>query len=156
MISHIRGLLWLYSRLGSMHSIFRFFDDIGLRFYHLGSKLVSMFFEIVSTSVAEDFARCRANMREFRRARIFWCTKSFGTNIGTIPKNMPIIYQFWRLNPKLDIFEKPENRVHRPYSRISLRKSTNVGNHSHSCKFAGTFFVNTSITVKMPGHGTGG
>ena len=34
--------------------------------------------------------------------------------------------------------------------------STNVGNHSHSCKFAGMFFVKASITVKIPGHGTGG
>ena len=31
-----------------------------------------------------------------------------------------------------------------------------VGNHSHSCKFAGIFFVPASITVKIPRHGTGG
>ena len=57
-----------------------------------------------------------------------------------------------RLKPKLDIVKKPENRVHRPYSRVSPapRKSTNVGNHSHLT------FVHASITVKIPGHGTGG
>ena len=40
-------------------------------------------------------------------------TKSFSTNIGTIPKNMPTNFELKRLEPKLDIVEKPENRVHK-------------------------------------------
>ena len=40
-------------------------------------------------------------------------TKSLATNIGTIPKNMPTKFQLKRLNLKLDIVEKPENRVHK-------------------------------------------
>ena len=39
-------------------------------------------------------------------------TKSFSTNIGTIPKNMPTNFELKRYKPKLDIVEKPENRVH--------------------------------------------
>ena len=41
-------------------------------------------------------------------------TKSFSTNIGTIPKNMLTNFELKRLNlkPKLDIAKKPENRVH--------------------------------------------
>ena len=34
-------------------------------------------------------------------------------NIGTIPKNMPTNFQLKRLKLKLDIVEKPENRVHK-------------------------------------------
>ena len=40
-------------------------------------------------------------------------TKSLATNIGTIPKNMPTNFQLKRLKLKLDIVEKPENRVHK-------------------------------------------
>ena len=40
-------------------------------------------------------------------------TKSLATNIGTIPKNMPTNFQLQRLNLKLDIVEKHENRVHK-------------------------------------------
>ena len=40
-------------------------------------------------------------------------TKSLATNIGTIPKNMSPNFQFKRLKLKLDIVEKPENRVHK-------------------------------------------
>ena len=42
-------------------------------------------------------------------------TKSFSTNIGTIPtipKNMPTNFELKRLKPKLDIVKKPKNRVH--------------------------------------------
>ena len=39
-------------------------------------------------------------------------TKSFSTNIGTIPKNMLTNFELKRLKPKLDIAKKPENRVH--------------------------------------------
>ena len=39
-------------------------------------------------------------------------TKSLATNIRTIPKNMPTNFQLKRLKLKLDIVEKPENRVH--------------------------------------------
>ena len=39
-------------------------------------------------------------------------TKSFSTNIGTIPKNMPTNFELKRLKPKLDIVKKPEKRVH--------------------------------------------
>ena len=42
------------------------------------------------------------------------------------------------------------------YSRVSPQKAFSVGNHSHSCKFVGIFFVLASITVKIPWHGTGG
>ena len=43
-------------------------------FNRLGSKLVmvSMFLEIVPMFVAKDFARRRADMREFWRVRTFW------------------------------------------------------------------------------------
>ena len=34
-------------------------------------------------------------------------------NIGTIPKNMPTNFQPKQLKLKLDIVEKPENRVHK-------------------------------------------
>ena len=40
-------------------------------------------------------------------------TKSFSTTIGTIPKNMPTNFELKLLKPKLDIVEKPENRVHK-------------------------------------------
>ena len=40
-------------------------------------------------------------------------TKSLATNIRTIPKNMPTNFQLKRLKLKLDIVEKPENRVHK-------------------------------------------
>ena len=40
-------------------------------------------------------------------------TKSFGTNIRTIPKNMPTNFELKRYKLKLDIVEKPENRVHK-------------------------------------------
>ena len=42
-------------------------------------------------------------------------TKSFtfSTNIGTIPKNMLTNFELKRLKPKLDIVEKPKNRVHK-------------------------------------------
>ena len=40
-------------------------------------------------------------------------TKSLATNIGTIPKNMLTNFQLKRLKLKLDIVEKPENRVHK-------------------------------------------
>ena len=111
--------------------------------------------------VVVDFARRRfvAQISEnsnFQSVHTFLCVaaqrkrcraKSFGTNIGTILTNMPI-----NLKRKLDIVEKPENRVHRPNLRVSPRKSMNVGNHLHSFKiFAGTFFINASITVKIPG-----
>ena len=39
-------------------------------------------------------------------------TKSFSTNIGTIPKNMLTNFELKRLKLKLDIAKKPENRVH--------------------------------------------
>ena len=39
-------------------------------------------------------------------------TKSLGTNIVTIPINMPTNFELKRLKPKLDIAKKPENRVH--------------------------------------------
>ena len=39
-------------------------------------------------------------------------TKSFSTNIGTIPKNMLTNFELKRLKPELDIAKKPENRVH--------------------------------------------
>ena len=39
-------------------------------------------------------------------------TKSFSTNIGTILNNMLTNFELKRLEPKLDIVEKPENRVH--------------------------------------------
>ena len=39
-------------------------------------------------------------------------TKSLGTNIGTIPKNMLTNFELKQLKPKLDIVKKPENRVH--------------------------------------------
>ena len=39
-------------------------------------------------------------------------TKSFSTNIGTIPKNMLTNFELKQLKPKLDIAKKPENRVH--------------------------------------------
>ena len=43
------------------------------------------------------------------------------TNIGTIPKNMPTNFQPKRLKLKLDIVEKPENRVHKlTDSNVSL------------------------------------
>ena len=34
---------------------------------------------------------------------------------------------------------------------VLLQKSFNMGNHPHSCKFVGKFFV----PAKIPGHGTG-
>ena len=40
-------------------------------------------------------------------------TKFLATNIGTIPKNMLTNFQLERLKLKLDIVEKPENRVHK-------------------------------------------
>ena len=40
-------------------------------------------------------------------------TKCLAKNIGTIPKNMPTNFQLKRLKLKLDIVEKPENRVHK-------------------------------------------
>ena len=40
-------------------------------------------------------------------------TKSLATSMGTIPKNMPTNFQLKRLKLKLDIVEKPENRVHK-------------------------------------------
>ena len=38
---------------------------------------------------------------------------SYERNIRTIPKNMPTNFQLKRLKLKLDIVEKPENRVHK-------------------------------------------
>ena len=40
-------------------------------------------------------------------------TESLTMNIGTIPKNMPTNFQPKQLKLKLDIVEKPENRVHK-------------------------------------------
>ena len=76
--------------------------------------------------VAKDFARRRvASSRRYARiparthilARIC-ATKqsrieSLATNIGTIPKNVPINFQLKRLKLNLDIVEKPANRVHK-------------------------------------------
>ena len=43
------------------------------------------------------------------------------TNIGTISRNMPTNFELKRLKPKLDIVEKPENRVHKlTDSNVSL------------------------------------
>ena len=39
-------------------------------------------------------------------------TKSLGTNIESIPKNVHTNFELKRLKPKLDIVKKPENRVH--------------------------------------------
>ena len=39
--------------------------------------------------------------------------KSFASNIVTIPENMSSNFQLKRLKLKLDIVEKPENRVHK-------------------------------------------
>ena len=50
-----------------------------------------------------------------------------GTNIVTIPNNMPTNFELKQLKPKLDIAKKPENRVHEltdsnisPMDRIHL------------------------------------
>ena len=53
----------------------------------------------------------RQNVRIFARRR----AKFLATNIGIISRNMPIHTNFKlkRLKPKLDIVEKPENRVHK-------------------------------------------
>ena len=48
-------------------------------------------------------------MKQSKQSR----TKSLATNIRTIPKNMPTNFQLKRLKLKLDIVEKPENRVHK-------------------------------------------
>ena len=55
-------------------------------------------------------------------------TKSFSTNIGTIPKNMLTNCELKRLllKPKLDIAKKPENRVHElTDSNVSLVIASN-------------------------------
>ena len=109
-------------------------------FNRLSSKLVGMFmfFGIVSMlrsylrlSILCQIASSRRYARIPARTHILAhiCamkqsrTKSFSTNIGTatvgtipFPKNMPTNFElkrFKRLNPKLDIVEKPENRVHK-------------------------------------------
>ena len=53
-------------------------------------------------------------------------TKSLATNIGTIPKNMPNNFQLKRLKLKLDIVEKPENRVHK-------LTDSNLTKHTRAC-----------------------
>ena len=74
--------------------------------------------------VAKDFARrrflaqiCASSCAHAHLARIcatkHYPTKSLAMNIGTIPKNMPTNFQPKRLKLKLDIVEKPENRVHK-------------------------------------------
>ena len=71
--------------------------------------------------VAKDFARRRFLAQRCARTHILAriCamkqsrTKSLATNIRTIPKNMPTNFQLKRLKLKLDIVEKPENRVHK-------------------------------------------
>ena len=73
--------------------------------------------------VAKDFARRRflahahfpARMHILARICVtkHYPIESLAMNIGTIPKNMPTNFQPKRLKLKLDIVEKPENRVHK-------------------------------------------
>ena len=93
-------------------------------FNRLSSKLVGMLFGIVPMFVFKDFvpdcfvAQICANSGAHAHILAHICatkqsrTKSFTTNSGTIPKNMPTNFELKRLKPKLDIVEKPENRVH--------------------------------------------
>ena len=56
-------------------------------------------------------------------------TKSLATNITnirTIPKNMPTNFQLKRLKLKLDIVEKPENRVHKQTDSNGSREIVGV------------------------------
>ena len=71
--------------------------------------------------VLKDFTRRREEMCEFRAhfGAMKRCqTKSFGTNIGTIPENMPTNFEPKRLKPKLDIVEKPRK------SFTNMRRAT--------------------------------
>ena len=96
-------------------------------FNHLGSKLVGMFsifFGILNVrtkgfcSLSLRRADARQNVRAPEITHI--CAtkrhraKSLATNIISISRNIPPdIEPKLRLKPKLDIAEKPENRVHR-------------------------------------------
>ena len=46
--------------------------------------------------------------------------------MGTIPKNMPTNFQLKRLKLKLDIVEKPENRVHKLTDSNGAPLATNM------------------------------
>ena len=104
-------------------------------FNRLSSKLVSMFLGIVPMFVPKDFvldcfvAQICANYTARTHILAQICatkqsrTKSFSTNIGTIPKNMPTNFELERLKPKLDIFKIPENRVHELTDSLSRRRA---------------------------------
>ena len=57
-------------------------------------------------------------------------TKSLATSMGTIPKNMPTNFQLKRLKLKLDIVEKPENRVHKLTDSNGARCEASRGSRS--------------------------
>ena len=91
-------------------------------------------FEIASSrryapkgACAPEFAHICAKKR--RRA------KPLATNIETIPKNMSTNFQLKQLKLKLDIVEKPENRVHKlTDSNVSHAIGNRRGFTEHSCK----------------------
>ena len=70
---------------------------------------------MLGVASSRRYARITARMHILARicATKHYPTKSLATNIGTIPKNMPTNFQPKRLKLKLDIVEKPENRVHK-------------------------------------------
>ena len=63
-------------------------------------------------------------------------TKSLATNIRTIPKNMPTNFQLKRLKLKLDIVEKPKNRVH----KLTDSNGARVGTVIRICQFVHSGF----------------
>ena len=79
---------------------------------------------------APEFAHICATKR--RRA------KFLATNIGVIARNIPTNFKPERLKPKLDIVEKPENRVHKltnsNVSRVAQLRDEEMSNKIRSHK----------------------
>ena len=75
------------------------------------------------------YARIPARMHILARicATKHYPTESLAMNIETIPKNMPTNFQPKRLKLKLDIVEKPGNRVHKlTDSNVSPFEGVNI------------------------------
>ena len=77
------------------------------------------------------------------------------SNTGTIPKNMPTNFQLKRLKLKLDIVEKPENRVHKLTDKILTRRFRSpVAVKTNKSKLTGHlhYQANLTISIKSENH----
>ena len=69
--------------------------------------------------------------------------------MGTIPKNMATNFELKRLKPKLDIVEKPENRVH----KLTDSNGARMGRASRLLRLGLAARLGVNILVGVTGKG---